>query len=137
MSVALKMISRFFDSKGIKYRVEEENRKIRVVYDLDNVNDFVVNIFVDNDDAGVAVRSFYYVKFPANKAEAMYKKCSEINGRFRWIKFYVDDDDNTVTLAVDGVIQLDSCGEEVYELMGRMLNIADDAYPEFMKVIWS
>ena len=37
----------------------------------------------------------------------------------------------------DNIIQLDTCGENCYELMIRMLKIVEDAYPSFMKALWA
>ena len=34
-------------------------------------------------------------------------------------------------------IQLDSCADETFLLMHRMINIIDEAYPVFMKAMWS
>ena len=59
-----------------------------------------------------------------------------MNQEYRWVKFYVDEKENSVTIADDAIIQLDSCGEEIFELMYRLADIADDVYPEFMKAIW-
>ena len=66
----------------------------------------------------------------------MYEVCSKLNNEFRWIKFYVDERDNTITLADDAIVQLDTCGEEIWEIMVRLSDIADDAYPTIMKAIW-
>ena len=60
-----------------------------------------------------------------------------MNNRFNWVKFFVDESDSTITLSDDAVIQLDSCGEEIIKLIQFMTLVADEAYPEFMKAIWS
>ena len=67
----------------------------------------------------------------------MYELCSKMNNRFNWVKFFVDESDSTITLSDDAVIQLDSCGEEIIKLIQFMTLVADEAYPEFMKAIWS
>ena len=60
-----------------------------------------------------------------------------MNDKFRWVKFYVDESDNTVSLATDAVITSATCGEVIYELVLRMASIGDDAYPEFMRALWA
>ena len=65
------------------------------------------------------------------------KLCSQMNKRYSWVKFYVDDEDNTVTLADDAVVDPSTCGDEAYGLMFRMMLICDDAYPEFMRTLYA
>ena len=67
----------------------------------------------------------------------MFRLCSQMNKKYSWVKFYVDEEDNTVTLADDAVVDPSSCGEEAYGLMFRMLLICDDAYPEFMRTLYA
>lgn len=137
MSMALKMIGAYLEAKKIKFKVNEERNLIELGFNAENKDSVQLMIFVDSNDRGIAIRSFDYCKFPAAKASAMYELCSDMNKEYRWVKFYVDKNDNTVTLSDDAVIQLDSCGEEVWELIFRMVSIADEAYPKFMKLLWS
>ena len=39
-------------------------------------------------------------------------------------------------LKIDAVVQLDTCAEEMFELMVRAAQIVDDAYPDIMKALW-
>ena len=48
-----------------------------------------------------------------------------------------NESDNTLEAAMDGVIQLESCGEECFELVLRMCKITDEVYPSVMKELWS
>ena len=63
--------------------------------------------------------------------------CNSLNDSFRWVKFVWDSDANDLCCRVDGVIELDSCAKEVYELMARMAGIVDEAYPRIMKALWA
>lgn len=137
MSMTLKMVAAYLDSKQFHYRVEEERDIIRLgIGGLDNKGNLDIVLSFDDNDRTLGVRSFNYVTFPPAKKPTMYEVCSKMNDEYRWVKFYVDESDNTVTLADDAVVQLDSCGEEVFELIMRMAGIADGAYPNFMKEIW-
>ena len=60
-----------------------------------------------------------------------------MNSKYRWAKFYVDEEDNTITIEADAYIQLDSCGEEILNVVVKIVSIADLVYPEFMKAIWA
>lgn len=137
MSMSLVMTKAFFDSKSFKYQADEERNLITTGFGgLKNKGSIKIMLFFDEDDHVVALRSFEFCAFPEAKKAEMYKACSELNYKYRWVKFYVDDAENQITIADDAVIQLDSCGEEIFELMCRLADIADEAYPYLMKAIW-
>lgn len=71
-----------------------------------------------------------------SKKADMYRVCSELKARFKWVKFYIDESDNTITCQDDAIIQLDSAGPECFEILLRMYNIMDESYPVMMKTIW-
>jgi hypothetical protein len=67
----------------------------------------------------------------------MYKVVNECNDTYNYEKFVLIEKHSQICVRDDAVIQLDSCGEECYELMMRMAMVVDDAYPKFMKAIWA
>lgn len=137
MSMSLTMTKAFLDSKGFKYKANDEKNIIETGFGgLKNKGTIKIILFFDEDDRTIAIRSFEFCTFPEDRKAAMYQACSEMNYKYRWTKFYVDDKANQITIADDAVIQLDSCGEEIFELMYRLADIADEAYPYFMKAIW-
>lgn len=104
---------------------------------MENREGIRVLMYFDSNNASVKIRTQNLVKFDASKKEKMYKVCNELNARFRWVKFFVDENDNTITAEDDAIIQLDSCGEEVFRCCLQLTKISDDAYPYFMRAIWS
>lgn len=68
--------------------------------------------------------------------DAMLKACNEANKQFRWIKFYVSDNQE-VMAEDDAVLDMASVGEECIELVARMVRVVDEAYPKFMKAIYA
>ena len=135
MNLALKVTAAYFDAKGLKYDIMNDGRAIAIGTALKNKES--IRVLIVFDEAHVALRSFGYCKFPEAKKPVMYQVCSMMNDNYRWVKFFVDEKDNTITLADDAVIQPESCGEEIMELFIRMATIADEAYPEFMKRVWA
>lgn len=137
MGMALTMTKAFLESKNFKHEAVEEKNYIRTgVGGLKNKGNINITIFFDDNDRTVAVRSFEYCSFPAEKKSAMYEICSKLNYEYRWIKFYVEESDNTIALADDVIVQLDTCGDEIWEIIVRLSSIADEAYPQIMKAIW-
>lgn len=136
--MALKLTAAFLESKGFKFDVDEENDVIITgVGGLKNKGSIKVYVIFDDNGRTVGIRSHSFCEFPEEKKAKMYEICSKMNDDFRWVKFYVDEKDNTITLADDAIITPETCGEEIFELIIRMVGIGDDAYPEFMKGIWA
>jgi hypothetical protein len=137
MNMALKMTAAYLESKGLKYTVIDEDSRLRISYRVENKGSIEVVVIFDENERAVALRSFDFCKVPDAKKSAIYEVCSKMNMEYRWIKFFLDERDNTVTLSDDAVIQLESCGEEILDLINRMVSIGDDAYPSFMKALWA
>lgn len=137
MNNAMKLTAAYLDSLNFFYEADEQNSVISTgMGGFENKQTVKVLIFFDDNDRTIGIRSFEYVSFPAAKRDEMYKVCSDMNEEYRWAKFYVEKERDSVTISDDAVISLDSCGEEVLELVSRLCNIADDAYPKFMRAIW-
>ena len=139
MNLAAKMTGAYLESRGLKFFYDESQPEvIRTGFGgLKNKQLLEILCIFGEDGSDVAIRSFNFCSIPQAKLGEAHAFCSRLNKLYRWVKFYIDEGDMTVTLADDAVIQLDTCGEEVFELILRMASIADDAYVHFMKMIWS
>lgn len=138
MNLAAKVTAAYFDSQDIRYSMRgDDNEIISVGFRAENKESIEILLFFSEGNDNVGIRSFDLCKVPEVKKPALYELCSKLNDEYRWVKFYIDEDDNTITAADDALIQLDSCGEECLELVMRMCDIADEVYPEIMKAIWS
>ena len=65
----------------------------------------------------------------------MLEECNSLNGEYRWVKFYIDGDGD-IAVSMDAVVDIDTVGAECIQLVNRMVNIYDDAYPRLMRAIW-
>lgn len=127
----------YMENKGWHCKLSDDNERIvRLSFKADNKESIDVLLAFDENERSVTLKCYNICKFAEEKKAAMYKLCSEVNADFRWLKFYVDESDNTITGQVDAVIQVESCGDECYELVCRSVSIVDEAYPQFMKTIW-
>ena len=134
----LQLIAYYLEGKEFHFTKEEEHNVIKTgLGGLDNMEGIKMLIVVDNDGHSIGVRAFDFCKFPADKKEKMYQVCSQSNRKYRWASFCVDEDDNTVTVAIDAIVTAETCGQIAFELLGRMAAVADSAYPDFMKALWA
>lgn len=91
----------------------------------------------DDSDTHVHVEGLNFIKVPESKYDKLYKLLNECNDQYAHIKFVLDTENGQIVARDDDIIQLDTCGEECYELTYRMLKVVEDAYPKFMKAIWA
>ena len=133
--MAAKMVLAFFESQETK-ATELRDDLIRVGWNFDGGT---MEIFLQFDESNthVHLEGMNFIKVPENKYDNLYKILNECNDTYSHVKFVLDTEDGQINARDDDVIQLDSCGEECFELMIRMLRVVEDAYPKFMKAIWA
>lgn len=119
------------DAKGVKYMDKGEN-VVRVAYSGDNLQSIPVFVFFDKDgDPMVQFKCWEIANFNG-AVDAGIRACNALNAKYRWVKFYLDKD-NDVICECDAYIDVGTCGSECLSLVQRVVNIADDAYPDLMR----
>jgi len=127
---------RYMDEKGIKYR-DIDDVAVRIVYDTDNMPQVdVVVIFDDGDKPYVSLNSWSIGSFTDESFSKGIIACNEMNAKYRWVKFFLNGE-KKVTVQVDAIVETESCGAHLSELVRRIVNISDEAYPDFMKARWA
>ena len=137
-SMAAKLTAAFFESKGLNYDyLDEDQNAIITGFGLNNVEGIKILIIFDEGDHSVHLMALNVAKFPADKKDGMYAVVNALNKQFRWIKFVVDEKENCINAEDDAIIQLDSCGEEVFECCLHFGSVVDKAYPVVMKSVFA
>ncbi len=110
--------------------------------------DITIHIYFEKDEKLncelVALRCYSFSIIPYNKSATLgrakvIEKFNELNSRYRWVRFFVDNDDDCVCVAADCVA---IGGEEsikltVFQRVMRLAHIYDEAYPQIMRTIWA
>lgn len=137
MGVCMELTKAFLDAKDFKYMEittkSKEALLLRMASDVVKLE--IVVVFIDDVNVTLHCRKFCHI--PDDKLEECYELCSDLNCSFRWVKFYVDEEDNTIRAEDDAVIKPENVGEEVYELVGRMTSVISNAYPKIMHMIYA
>lgn len=140
MSYTADLIKNYFEAKSVRYDYFEpdENRSeaFKVAYRCENAESVSVFLFLDKDGCSLNAKSFSIAKVPAAKLMDVYVLLNELNEEYRWVKFFIDSD-NEVTVSGDAIIDEATAGEEAYEIVQRYVGIIDEVYPRIMKVIWA
>lgn len=134
MNIGMQNFTNFLESNNIKYSVQDENC-IRISYQLENLPQLAAVFFFSEECHDVSIHVFSIVKVASNKLIQAYKLCSELNAKWRWVKFYVDED-NELTAETDAVIEPNTAGRECGELLLRCVDIVKDSYPNIMALVW-
>ncbi len=133
--MAVKLVAQYFEAKDAKAQEVEEDL-LRIGWNFEGSS---IDIFLhfDESDTHVHLEGINFIKVPEDKFDRMYKVVNQVNNEYKLVKFTLDEESAQIVARDDAVIQLDSCGEECFELMIRMVQIVEDAYPTLMKGIWA
>lgn len=134
-SMAAKITAAYFESKNMDFMISEDFTSITTQFDLENTDGINVFIRFDPDDHTVNLTTSNIITFPETKLPEMLALANALNCQFRWIKFVVDEQNKSIIAQDDAVIQLDSCGEEVFECSLHFAKIVDAAYPLITAVV--
>jgi len=136
-STAIEMTKAYFDSIDLRYRVADRDNVLTLGFrDVRNIGSFEI-ILIFSDDRYVSLKVYNICKVPEDKKDCMYKVCSDLNNQYRWDKFYLDEDDNTITMQSDAIIEPESAGEKIARLIRFSTGVAGEAYPALMKALWA
>lgn len=129
---------KLMDSKGVRHDdivvIDSGKFDVETRWNLEETTVAVRAVF---DDKGhtVAIRCFRIAHAKQDSLIDILKKCNELNTRFRWVKFVVDND-NDINVEIDCIVNEETAGEVVLELVQRLCSIVDEAYPELMRIIY-
>lgn len=130
---------RKLDEKSIRYSSREtegeRNEYVSVTFDTKYGNSVSFAFIFDPDGTSVNIKVYSIAAVSAEKLMDMFVLVNQLNYEYRWVKFYLDDD-NEVTVSGDAVIDEATAGDELFELLARYLGIINEVYPRIMKVIW-
>lgn len=138
MFKATKLISDKFTERGLKFRVEDGSDRsvLRAGFSGDNFSSIeAVYISTDNDN-DVAFRIWRIVRVPEGKRAQLLNAVNEMNRKYRYLKFVLDGDGD-INAEFDFPVKCEMVGDIAVELASRAVNILDEAYPVFMKELWS
>ena len=123
----------YLKEKNIKFENLDE-RAFKVTFVGDNCNAITAFVIFDGGESNcLSVRCFSIgnANFKSKEAAAL-ALCNSLNSGFRWVKFYITEDSD-ITAEIDAVVEPTTCGEEVLNLIHKIIGIVDSAYPEIMR----
>ncbi len=130
------LFMRYMDRNNVKYSDVRED-VVKVVYTGDNLKSIPVYVFFDKDgDPLVCFKCWDIAKFKDSKMANGVIACNMLNKKYRWVKFYLDDD-NDIIAQIDAYVDEETCGSECLNLVKRTVNIVDEGYEIIAKALWA
>ena len=125
---------RGMDRQGLKYQDMNDNI-VRVTFSGDNLRTIpIIVVFNDDGEHLVQFACFEIAAFKENRRyAAALMACNRINAKYRWVKFYLDDD-RDVRAEADAVVESGCTGSICIEIVMRMVQVIDEAYNEFKRI---
>lgn len=135
-----KEIEAAFKAQNWNYKLDEhpdgKNSALITGFDLKSGRSLQI-FFISNDvqnGQDLAVRVFQYLAVPEGKEEKVTAACNAANSKYRFAKFVCRDNGN-VAIEMDMPAETQNVGAVAVELLYRLLDIADDAYPIFEQAL--
>ena len=121
----------FCNNADIKFESISDHA-LRIVSNESNLKIPVIIIFDDENKALVEFKCFEIMRVVDVKQKAI-EVCNKLNSRYRWVKYFVDDDGD-VCCGADAYVTQTDCGEICMNTLIRFINITNEIYPEFAKI---
>ena len=113
---------------------EYDDRAFRLIFTGDNCSDISILILFDDSNSDMVrlqCDAVSNANFNGKEATGL-ALCNNLNSQYRWVKFYLNEESNIRAL-VDGMVEPNTCGQEVYRLLNLIVGIIDEAYPDIMR----
>ena len=105
-------------------------------FGIKNGGSYRIRFISRDDDHDVAVRVFALVSVEPDCQTKILPTVNELNAQYRFVKFVLDDDGD-INLEYDYPVSDPNPAASARELVIRISNIVDEAYPKLMRAMWA
>ena len=120
------------DQESVNYRwlgVDNNNlEKMEISFTGDYKDSIDTTWYFEQDPNRVGVRIFYYLEYSPADYSNVLDALNTVNMTYLYCNFMADTSDNTVTIKYDMPVDAATAGESCYDMLYRLIGIADDAY---------
>ncbi len=130
----LKYMNTHGDDYDYSFEGEIESSGEEIVYleyDSDAAGILSMFMFFDPDEDAVCFRAYNLIDFDEDDYKSLLQICNDINYEYKWVTFYVDPSDNSITAEIDTFIHPDSAGPVSFDLLRFFTRVIEAAFPSF------
>ncbi len=121
-------------AKGLNYQVEEAgDGDVCVSFPYQGK---VTKCFFSGEEGQYLSMYLVYERVPEDKVADVIFLCNELNCKYKWVTYYLDDDKDLV-IHNDAILTVDTAAEVAFELLVRLVKIAEEQKPAVMKTIYA
>ena len=94
MSQLARQVKAYFDDKKLNYETrtgENEETLIRAGFEMKNSPAVSIIMVFPKDEQACKLFAYDIIQFKAARRSEEYKFCNEVNVRYRWVKFYAEE----------------------------------------------
>ena len=137
MYPAIEEIMEVFNEKDVHFQVQENDDSNRIIASVVvDYTSFTVYFISSDETNDISVRVPHFVRFKENNRRDMLRIANRMNDKYRFVKFTVSDESEAVTIEYDFPEKTENIGPAAEEVFRRVMQIAEEAFPEFMRAIW-
>lgn len=126
------------DQRDIKYQEVDGNGlpAVRIGYSLTNIDHLDVVFWFDKSGDTVHLGTSVIARVPKDRLEVGLRSVNSVNAHFRWMTFYLDDD-NDIVASYDAMLPPNMVGDTCHELLQHAISVCDEAYTKIMRDLWA
>lgn len=121
---AKKAFENQMELEGIKYRSDDERLLVRVTYSGSYFEAVPFSFLFDGDGGAVALSVYSIASFTSDQIADAMAFCNKVNGKYRWLRFFVDAD-GELTAAADAYLTPYTAGAACTDLLRRAVSAVD------------
>ena len=109
---------------------------VRIPYSGQNLKTIPMFVSFDRQGGAIAnIKCFEIASFKG-KEEKGLRLCNELHNKYRWLKFYLDEDLDLIA-CLDTYFDERTCGFFCLDLVARSVSIIDEIYPQIANAVWA
>lgn len=123
------------DQKGVNYTVtgmDSNNNEMVSIKNTDSDINFsyTIKYFFDPEEENCSLRVWDIITFTDADFAKVLRTVNTLNCRYKFVRFTVDEDDNTVTAAIDTIFRTHDIDQILWEATLYVVDIIEGAYPD-------
>ncbi len=135
---ATRVVQQALLKQDVKCDILEKDEHSMVVagFNMKSGNSVRIHFISMDEDNDVAIRVFGFIHVEEEQRAAALKGINTVNDQFRFAKFTLEEDGD-VNVEMDIPQKVENLGPVAFELMIRIVQIMEEAYPILMRAIWA
>lgn len=97
--------------------------------------DYSVVVMFEDDLTTASIRVWYVIMYDQARLAEVMRVCNALNAGNRFLCFYADESDNTVTASMDLIFRGDDAGTVTAKAVERLTDVLHRAYPQLLACV--